>query len=325
MEALHQSQDRFSNKTVVVMVWDIHLEITDPEVYVQQLPTIVKHIPHGKEYKIQWKLARLENFDLLNVVWESGSTYTEGYTLPGKLVFTFFEGDHLFKVGAEELQINHQHLCISQPGAEIVRLQHTPYSALSIYIDESRFLSELSKYLNEDLDRPQFVQIFDRTTAYGRSLYQLVITLWNLIETHGHPLAIKNLEIAIFSTLVQGSFHHQSDLSHPKASEISIARVRETAEYIKTHLKKELTISKIAAAMQCSSRSLQTAFARHYGSSPNQFLRNCRLEAARLELLQSSKTITEVALEYGFSHPGRFAKYFQKHFGKPPSDILRNR
>lgn len=57
------------------MAWDIHLEITDPEVYVRQLPTIIKHVPHAKDYKIQWRLARLENFHLLHVVWESGSTY----------------------------------------------------------------------------------------------------------------------------------------------------------------------------------------------------------------------------------------------------------
>jgi AraC-like DNA-binding protein len=307
------------------MVWDINLEITDPEVYIEQLPTLTKHISHSPDYKIQWRLARLENFDLLNVVWQSGSTYTEGYTLPGKLVFTFFDGDHLFKVGSEELQINDRHLCISQQGSDVIRLRHTPYSAISIYVDETRFLSELSKYLDQSIDRPKFVQVFDRTSLYGRSLFQLVMTLLNLIETNGHPIVIKNLEVAIFSALVQGPFHENSALSIVKVSEVSISRVRETAEYIKTHLKKNLTIPKIAAAMQCSSRSLQTAFARHYGSSPSQFLRNCRLEAARIELLESNKTITEVALDYGFSNPGRFAKYFQQHFGKPPSDILRNR
>jgi AraC-like DNA-binding protein len=307
------------------MVWDINLKITDPEVYVQQLPTITKHIPRSKDYQIQWRLARLENFDLLNVVWESGSTYTEGYTLPGKLVFTFFDGDHLFKTGSEEIHINDRHLCISQQGSDIIRLRHTPYSAISIYVDEARFLSEQSKYFDQSIDRPNFVKVFDRTSHYGRSLHQLVITLWNLIETNGHPVVIKNLEVAIFSTLVQGPFHCHSDLSNPKVSEVSISRVRETAEYIQTNLKQDLTIPKIAAAMQCSSRSLQNAFARHYGSSPSQFLRTCRLEAARMELIEGNKTITEIALDYGFSNPGRFARYFQQHFGKPPSDILRNR
>lgn len=305
------------------MSWTLKLEITDPEVYVKQIPTIVKHIPHSKDYKIQWWLAQLENFDLLYVVWESGTTYTEGYTLPGKIVFTFFDGDNLFKVGQEEWVFNHQHLLISQPGLEVIRLGHKPYSAISIYVDEARYLTELSKYLDEPIDRPKLVQVFDRNNHYGRSLYQMVMLLWNLIETNGHPLAIKNLEGAIFSTLVEGSFHQKPENSTAKSSEISIERVRQTAEYIRANLKKEITIAQLAAQMNCSSRSLQTAFARHYGFSPSQFLRMARLEAAHLERKQSQKTITEIALEYGFANPGRFAKYFQQHFGKKPSDILR--
>lgn len=308
------------------MVWDINLEITNPEQYLKLLPTISKHIPHSKNYKILWRLAELENFDLVNVVWESGSTYTQGYTLPGKIVFTFFEGEHLFKIGSEELLVNNQHLCIAQQGVEHIRLKHAPcYSALSIYIDEYRYFSELSKYLDKQIDSPKLVQVFDRTSVYGRSLYQMVFTLWNLIDTNGHPIVIKNLEIAIFSTLVQGPFYKDFDCAAAKVSEISIARVREAADYIRANMKENLTIGEIAAAMQCSSRSLQTAFARHYGSSPNQFLRNCRLEAAHVELLKGNKNITEVALEYGFSNAGRFAKYFQQHFGKQPSDILRNK
>ncbi len=104
---------------------------------------------------------------------------------------------------------------------------------------------------------------------------------WDLIETNGHPLVIENLELAVFSTLVQGSSYNNLEPPIIKVSEISIARVREAAEYIRANIKKELTIAQVAAAMNCSSRSLQTAFARHYGVSPSQFLRTARLEAAR--------------------------------------------
>ncbi|HIK33451.1 MAG TPA: hypothetical protein IGS17_03475 [Oscillatoriales cyanobacterium M59_W2019_021] len=72
--------------------------------------------------------------------------------------------------GSEEHHITHRHLCITQPRPDIVRLKHTPYSALSNYIDEARFLSELSKYLDEPIERPQFVQIFDQNSVYGRSI-----------------------------------------------------------------------------------------------------------------------------------------------------------
>jgi AraC-like DNA-binding protein len=306
------------------MAWNLNLEITDPEQYTQLLPTISQHIPHSTDYKIQWRVAHLENFDLLNIVWEAGSSYTKGYTPPGKLAFTFFEGDHLFQVGTQDVHINNQHLCIGIKEVEIIRVKHTSrYQALSIYVDESRFFTELSKYLDQPVHYPQFNQVFDRTSLYGRSLYQMVLTLWNLIEMNGHSVVIKNLEAAIFSTLVQGPFYIHSEPAFTNVSEVSIARVREAADYIRANLTKNLTISDIAAAMHCSSRSLQAAFARHYGYSPSQFLRTCRLEAAHVELLNSNKTITEVAFKYGFSNLGRFAKYFEQQFGKKPSDVFR--
>lgn len=308
------------------MAWDFNIEINDPEIYIKQLPTITKHIPQSKDYKIQWRLARLKNFDLLNIIWEAGNTYTQGYTFPGKIVFTFADGDHLLKVGSKEILVNDQHLVINQPGFDLTRLSHSSkYTGISLYIDEARFLTELSKYLDKLIERPKLMQVIDRNTLYGRSLYQMIVTLWNLIETNGHPLVIDNLEIAIFSTLVQGFSENISDTSNIKTSEVSIARVREAAEYIQANMKKDLTIAEVAAAMNCSSRSLQTAFARHYGISPSQFMRNIKLEAARIELSEGKKTITEIAFEYGFYNPGRFTKYFEQHFRKKPSDILRNK
>lgn len=313
------------------MSWNIKIEISDPQIYLKHTPSIIKHINHAQDYKIQWRLAQLKNFDLLSVIWESGSTYTEGYTPLGKIVFTFFDGDNLFKVGQEEVIFNQKHLLISQPGIEGIRLAHQPYSAISIYVDAAHFLTELSKYLDQQIDSvdalrgngPKVVQIIDRTSNYGRSLYQMVITLCHLIETNGHSLVISNLESAIFSSLVQGVSCQKTESAPSKISEASIDRVRETAAYIRANLKQDITIAKIAAEMKCSSRAIQAAFARHYGTSPSQFLRIARLEAAYTELIHTNKTVTEVALEYGFENLGRFAKYFQQHFGKKPSDILR--
>ncbi|MEG3859936.1 helix-turn-helix transcriptional regulator [Microcoleus sp. herbarium12] len=308
-----------------MMVWDLNIEINDPEIYIKQVSTITKHISYSKDYKIQWRFAKLKNFEFVSVVWEAGSTYTAGYTFPGKIGFTFFGGDHLLKVGSNEFLMNDRNVVISQSGVELTRLQHSAkYSGISIYINEALFLTEMSKYLDKSIERPNLLQVIDRTTLYGRSLYQLVIMLSNLIDTNGHPLVIDNLETAIFSTLVQGSSYNTLEPSIIKVSEISIARVREAAEYIRANMKKDLTIAEIASAMNCSSRSLQTAFARYYGVSPSQFLRNARLEATRIELIESNKTITEIAFEYGFYNPSRFTKYFQQHFQKKPSDILRN-
>ena len=49
------------------------------------------------------------------------------------------------------------------------------------------------------------------------------------------------------------------------------------------------------------------------------------LDANVEELLRGdvSSTVTEVALKYGFGHPGRFSRYYQAMFGEAPAVTLR--
>ena len=52
------------------------------------------------------------------------------------------------------------------------------------------------------------------------------------------------------------------------------------------------------------------------------FLRNLRLDNARERILSGS-TVSDAALASGFSHLGRFAKYYAERFGDLPSSNAR--
>jgi transcriptional regulator GlxA family with amidase domain len=50
-----------------------------------------------------------------------------------------------------------------------------------------------------------------------------------------------------------------------------------------------------------------------------EFLRSRRLELARTRLLSSPEsTVTEIALDCGFGHLGRFSIQYRAHFGEGP-------
>ena len=75
-----------------------------------------------------------------------------------------------------------------------------------------------------------------------------------------------------------------------------------------------------------SERSLQTAFNDVYGEPPSVHLRRRALHTARRVLEGSDAgrtTVTAVAHDHGFTHLGRFARYYKEHFGESPSDTLR--
>ena len=59
-----------------------------------------------------------------------------------------------------------------------------------------------------------------------------------------------------------------------------------------------------------------------FGKSPNNFLKNYRLNKAKLLLRKQVSNISEIAFETGFSSPSYFSKCFLKKFGIKPSDLI---
>ena len=72
-------------------------------------------------------------------------------------------------------------------------------------------------------------------------------------------------------------------------------------------------------------RTLETHFKRFLGTTPLGWVRQARLTHARRALLASEGrvTVTDVAMDCGFSQLGRFAAQYCRRFGELPSETLR--
>ena len=69
-------------------------------------------------------------------------------------------------------------------------------------------------------------------------------------------------------------------------------------------------------------------FARNAGPTPKHYIRNKKLEKVHACLIDPTakvRNVTEVALDYGFLHLGRFSESYKSTFGELPSDTLRRR
>ncbi|MEU4376810.1 helix-turn-helix transcriptional regulator [Pseudonocardia alni] len=69
-------------------------------------------------------------------------------------------------------------------------------------------------------------------------------------------------------------------------------------------------------------RALHAGFCREFDRSPKQYLQHVRLERAHDDLVVADPVdglrIIDVAHRWGFSHPGRFATTYRRHYGEPP-------
>ncbi len=105
----------------------------------------------------------------------------------------------------------------------------------------------------------------------------------------------------------------------------SLTQVTMAEAFMAANSAEPLSLMAVARAVNVGPRAFQLAFMRHRRLSPLQFLHRLRLDRARLRLSQpdQSRTVTEVALDTGFSHLSRFSAAYQKAFGECPSDTLR--
>lgn len=86
------------------------------------------------------------------------------------------------------------------------------------------------------------------------------------------------------------------------------------------------SVSDIARASGVTPRALQLAFRKCFHVTPSEYERRLRLDSARHELWVAAReggtTVTEVAMRWGFFHPGRFAAAYRKRFGEAPHETL---
>jgi AraC-like DNA-binding protein len=121
---------------------------------------------------------------------------------------------------------------------------------------------------------------------------------------------------ALLATLLQRTC--LPTISENAGLPIASRDVRRAESYMRSNVSRNIRLEDIAKAAGVSVRTLQTSVMRDRHVTPMQYLRNLRLDAARERLLAGS-SVSEAALDAGFSHQGRFAHYYRGRFGHSPS------
>jgi len=95
-------------------------------------------------------------------------------------------------------------------------------------------------------------------------------------------------------------------------------------QFIEEHLTEDISIEQLMAVARVSERTLYTLFERQVGLAPREFVRQRRLERVHAVLqLATARSVTEVALDHGFLHLGRFSSAYRARFGELPSQTWR--
>jgi AraC-like DNA-binding protein len=139
-----------------------------------------------------------------------------------------------------------------------------------------------------------------------------------------HPAAGAAMEeflLTAFTTLLQPLETASGPTPGGRADQRCLQRAK---EYIHARLDEALLLDDIAGHACVCPRTLETVFKRHESMSPLTYARHVRMHAVH-EALQRGpvRSVTDVALSYGFNHMGRFAAQYRQQFGCSPSETVR--
>ncbi|MFY9505620.1 MAG: helix-turn-helix domain-containing protein [Caldicoprobacterales bacterium] len=94
-------------------------------------------------------------------------------------------------------------------------------------------------------------------------------------------------------------------------------------EVIENNLRERFTVEDLAKECYVSVSCLQKLFGYVFGLSVGEYLLKRRLSAATYDLVNTKKSITNIALTYGYTSPEAFSRAFIKFWGVSPSSFRK--
>ncbi|NNF00977.1 MAG: AraC family transcriptional regulator [Pyrinomonadaceae bacterium] len=100
-------------------------------------------------------------------------------------------------------------------------------------------------------------------------------------------------------------------------------RIDRVTDYMRSHLDRSSSLDELAGVAYLSSFHFHRIFTAITGETVNAFTNRLRLEKAARLLKYSKNSLTEIALNCGFSSSSTFSRSFKKYFGLAPSEYRK--
>lgn len=172
------------------------------------------------------------------------------------------------------------------------------------------------------------MDLADTTTERWQTALALLHSEVALLEP-GHEVGVglQPLESLLLTTLLVTQPSTCTPELHRAPALRRNRTVRRAVDHLEANLRDDVRVAEVAAAAGVTERTVQRAFRETLDQTPLQYLRDRRLEEARNQLLRldagSGTTIADVAHDWAFTNPGRFAAAYRHRFGETPAATLR--
>lgn len=196
-----------------------------------------------------------------------------------------------------------------------------PYLALSVWFDPERVgrallrLAELevpAAPVGDAADLPAFTT--QPTDDIESAVERLLTAVRDPVDRQTiAPLVLDELMFRLLRTDAAAAV--RAGMGPPQ----EVARILDLMQFIRENHTRKLTVRVLAKRAAMSPSHFAHQFSRIAHSSPMKYVREVRLERARLLLSGEGARPTEVAQTVGFESAAHFSREFKRRYGTPPS------
>ncbi|NFQ67432.1 helix-turn-helix domain-containing protein [Clostridium sporogenes] len=90
-------------------------------------------------------------------------------------------------------------------------------------------------------------------------------------------------------------------------------------KYLRDNIGKYTTLNELSNIAKMSTSRFLLAFRQYFGTTPYQYLKNLRMNAALTLLLNTEENISSIAKELGYKNSGHFSGIFKSYYGVTPN------
>lgn len=185
--------------------------------------------------------------------------------------------------------------------------------------------------------RPEFVEMFPGSLPVENELYvsdggiltcpggtaAIDLAVEILIEHCGRSRGMKGLTALVVDE--HRASHEIGRLPYQDLEECGNWRVEQAVKIMRQKLREPDTTTRLAEMLGSTVRQLNRVFLQYAKATPQEVWRDMRLQHARWRLLNSKRTITQIAYECGFADSSHFSRWFKTKFGETPRSYREQR
>ncbi len=165
------------------------------------------------------------------------------------------------------------------------------------------------------------------STQEGREMLELLRQLW---ELDNHPatdyeLICLSLVSRLWSITLKYIQEHGHEFVPLHREHDNEDKAKDILRYLHEHYAENIHIETIAKQTGISRSEVFRCFQKYTGQNPIEYLSEYRLAHAVNMLLETDKTVTQIALECGFSSSSYFGKLFRNKYATTPTRFKESR